>query len=163
MYCQTCGTEIQPGLNYCNRCGAQVNAAPRDLPAPVVVDLGSPMRWLAATVCLTLLIGITMLIFTLVALSNMGVHGEPLVAITVFAFAAIFLTEFMLIRLMSRLLMSAKDEGRLFSAKKKDKKEVAAPAPQQFIQPPPPYGEPLSSVTDHTTRTFGPAYKEPRR
>lgn len=25
MYCATCGTEIKPELNYCNRCGARVD------------------------------------------------------------------------------------------------------------------------------------------
>ena len=164
MYCQTCAAEIQPGLNYCNRCGAQVYAAlaPRELPpTPAPVDLTSPTRWLAATICLTLFIGFGMLLLTLIALANMGIHGEPLVAITVLGFFAIFVTEFMLIRMMSRLLMAAKDEGRVFGSKRAGKKELRPPAPQGFIQPPA-YTDPLGSVTEHTTRTFSPTYKEPR-
>ncbi len=164
MYCQSCGTENQAGLNYCNRCGTQANAATPPLGetaiAPVV-DLTSPMRWLAATICLTMLIGFGMFILTLVSLANMGVQGEPLVAITFFGFAAIFGTEFMLIRMMSRLLTSAKDGGRLVGPKRAGKKELRPPAPQQFIQSPL-YTDPLGSVTEHTTRTFSPAYKEPR-
>ena len=166
MYCQSCGAEIQQGLNYCNRCGAQVYTplAPRELPpTPAPVDLTSPTRWLAATICLTMLIGFGMLILTLVALANMGVHGEPLVAITFFGLLAIFFTEFMLVRMMSRLLISAKEEGRTFGLKKRGKKELQPPAPQQFIQPPA-YADlhPRGSVTEHTTRTFTPGYKEPR-
>ena len=162
MYCQTCAAEIQPGLNYCNRCGAQVHVAPA--PREVViapVDLTSPTRWLAATICLTLFIGFGMLLLTLIGLANMGIHGEPLVAITVFGLFAIFGTEFMLIRMMSRLLLSAKEEGRFFGSKRAGKKELRPPAPQGFIQPPA-YTDPLGSVTEHTTRTFSPTYKEPR-
>jgi hypothetical protein len=165
MYCQSCGAEIQQGLNYCNRCGAQVYSAlaQRDLPAPAApVDLTSPTRWLAATICLTMLIGFGMLLLTLVVLANMGIRGEPLVAITVFGLLAIFCTEFMLIRMMSRLLISAKEEGRSFGLKKRGKKELQPPAPQQFIQPPAYVDHPRGSVTEHTTRTFTPGYKEPR-
>lgn len=166
MYCQSCGTENQTGLNYCNRCGAQVYATPtpRDAVAAVAappVDLGGPMRWLAATTCLTLLIGFGMLLLTLIGLANMGIRGEPLVAITFFGFAAIFGTEFMLIRMMSRLLLTAKEGGRFFGPKKSGRKELPHPAPQAFIQSPA-YTDPLGSVTEHTTRTFTPSYKEPR-
>lgn len=161
MYCQSCGAEIQPGLNYCSRCGAAVSAPPAAREVVALVDLTSPTRWLAATICLTMLIGFGMLILTLVALANMGIRGEPLVAITFFGFLAIFVTEFMLVRMMSRLLLSAKEEGRGFGSKRAGKKELKPPAPQGFIQPPA-YADPLGSVTEHTTRTFSPTYKEPR-
>ena len=161
MYCQSCGAEIQPGLNYCSRCGAAVSAPPAPREAPASIDLGSPTRWLAATICLTMLIGFGMLILTLVALADLGIRGEPLVAITFFGLLAIFCTEFMLIRMMSRLLLSAKEEGRFFGSKRAGKKELKPPAPQGFIQPPA-YADPLGSVTEHTTRTFSPTYKEPR-
>ena len=166
MYCQSCGTENQAGLNYCNRCGAQVNAVPATRDAATAVaaapaDYTGPMRWLAATICLTMLIGFGMLILTLVALADFGIRGEPLVAITFFGLAAIFGTEFMLIRMMSRLLLSAKEEGRYFGSKRAGKKQLRPTAPQGFIQPPV-YTDPLGSVTEHTTRTFSPAYKEPR-
>lgn len=168
MYCQSCGTENQAALNYCNRCGAQVVAAPRDADAVaaaatvVPVDLTGPMRWLAATICLTMLIGSGILLITLIGLANMGIRGEPLVAITFFGLAAIFGTEFMLIRMMSRLLTAAKDEGRFIGQKRAGKKELKAPAPQQLIQPSSIYTDPLGSVTEHTTRAFSPGYKEPR-
>jgi predicted lipid-binding transport protein (Tim44 family) len=166
MYCQSCGTENQAGLNYCNRCGAQVNAATAPGDAVVAAaaapgDLTGPMRWLAATICLTMLIGFGVLSLTVGGLAGLGIRGEPLVAITFFGLAAIFGTEFMLIRMMSRLLTTAKDEGRFFGPKRAGKKELKAPAPQQFIQPSI-YTDPLGSVTEHTTRAFGPSYKQPR-
>jgi len=162
MYCQFCGTENQAGLNYCNRCGAQFSAtlAARDSAAPVA-DLTGPMRWLAATICLTMLIGFGILFITVGRLASWGVHSEPLVAITFFGLAAIFGTEFMLIRMMSRLLTAAKDEGRLNGPRRAGKKELISPAPRGFIQPPA-YADPLGSVTEHTTRTFSPGYKGPR-
>jgi hypothetical protein len=39
----------------------------------------------------------------------------------------------------------------------------AAVQPPRFIQPAAAYVEPPSSVTDHTTRTFSAAYREPRQ
>src|SRR4051812_9761659 len=29
MFCPSCGTEVPPGLSYCNRCGAELNAKAR--------------------------------------------------------------------------------------------------------------------------------------
>lgn len=155
MYCQTCGAEIQPGLNYCNRCGAQVSAlAPRE-PA----DLTSPVRWLAATIILTLIFGSGMLIMLLFALAKIGVRGEPLTAAAVFGLAAVFGTEFMLVRTLSRLLLSPRGEGRRFGAGGRGKKELPNAAPAQLFQPPAAYTDPLPSVTEHTTRTLEQAYR----
>ncbi|HEV7902919.1 MAG TPA: hypothetical protein VGO96_03670, partial [Pyrinomonadaceae bacterium] len=73
MYCQTCAAEIQPGLNYCNRCGAVVNASltnRTETATPALVDLKSPVRTLGAAVTLTTLIGITIIFVALDGMSG---------------------------------------------------------------------------------------------
>jgi hypothetical protein len=67
MYCQACGAEIQPGLNYRNRCGSLVNiSATREVVVPA--DLTSPVRWVSATIGLSFLIGLAIIFVSLAGL-----------------------------------------------------------------------------------------------
>jgi hypothetical protein len=160
MYCQTCGAEIQPGLNYCNRCGSLVNGAmTRETLVPV--DLTSPVRWISATIGLSFLIGLAIIFIALAGLVSWGFKHDGVVAIAVFGLMTLGCVELSLIRLLSRLLGVAKEGGGLRQLKRKGGKEIAAPTPH-YIQPAANYAAPPTSVTDHTTRTFSSAYREPR-
>jgi hypothetical protein len=158
MYCPTCGAECQPGLNFCNRCGAAVNVALNTRPELVPIDIRSPVRVLGTTICLTTLIGLTILFIGLAGLASWSVNRDTITAIGVIGLLCLFGVELSLIRLMSRLLVAA-PEKRKFSlpfTKQSATKELYAP-PQ--YQPTLPEGRP--SVTEHTTRTFSPVYREP--
>ena len=160
MYCQTCGAEIQPGLNYCNRCGSLVNSAmTRETPAPV--DLTSPVRWISATIGLSFLIGLTIIFIALAGLVSWGFYRDGVLGIAFFSLLTLGCVELSLIRMLSRLLGVAKEGGGVRQLKRKGAKEIAAPQPQ-YIQPASPYAERPPSVTEHTTRTFSAAYREPR-
>ena len=164
MYCQSCGAEIQPGLNYCNRCGAQVvslAAAQGERLTLAPVDLTGPVRWLAATICLTMILGFTILFVALGALARSGVPSDPLVIIAGLGLTGIFVTELALIRMMSRLLFEARAQGRLPAAKRPNANELRPAPAQQLAQPAATTG-PVHSVTDHTTRTLEQAFREPR-
>lgn len=164
MYCQTCGAEIQPGLNYCNRCGALVNS-PATKEALVPVDIASPVRWVSVTVGLSFLIGITIIFMALDDFASRGLNKDAMVFIALFGMTTLFGIEISLIRMLSRLL-NVRREGIAHRLIKKGKaNELSAPAQQpRFIQPnATAYAEPSSSVTDHTTRTFSAAYREPRQ
>ena len=161
MYCQTCGAEIQPGLNYCNRCGSLVNSAmTREVVVPV--DLTSPVRWVSATVALTFLIGLSIIFAAIGGIASWGFNKDAVVFITLFGMMTLFGLELSLIRLLSRLLGAAKEGGGLRQLRRKGGKEIAAPQPPQYIQPATAFADHPSSVTEHTTRTFSPAYREPR-
>ncbi|HVG28620.1 MAG TPA: hypothetical protein VM864_02770 [Pyrinomonadaceae bacterium] len=160
MYCQTCGTEIQPGLNYCNRCGSLVNGAMAH-ETPVPVDLTGPVRWVSVTVGVTFLVGLSIIFAAIGGIASWGFNKDAVIFIALFGMVTLFGVEISLIRLLSRLLGVTKERGGLRQLKRKHEKEIAPPQPQ-YIQPAGAYAASQTSVTDHTTRTFTPAYREPR-
>jgi hypothetical protein len=161
MYCQTCGAEIQPGLNYCNRCGAMVNSAmTKEVVVPV--DLTSPVRWISATVGLTFLLGLIIIFAALSGLASWGFNRDGVMAIAFFGLATLFGIDLSLIILLSRLLGVSRERGTLRQLRKHKSKELSTPHPPHYIQPAAAYTDPLPSVTEHTTRTFSSAYREPR-
>jgi hypothetical protein len=163
MYCQSCGAEIQPGLNYCNRCGGVVNATLTTTGGQLAtVDIKSPVRTIGATVCLTTLIGFVIL-FT--AVDAMGARGFPVELLGLFGSAGMFLLlviDVLLLRALSRLIHFQTTNPNLVAPpKRKGAREVPpAQTPSYIAASTDPL--PVSSVTDHTTRTFHPIYKEPR-
>jgi hypothetical protein len=164
MYCQTCGAEIQPGLNYCNRCGASVNS-PATHEVLVPVDLTSPVRWVSVTVGVTFIIGFISIFFAIAGIASWGFNKDAVVFIALFGMLTLFGVEISLIRLLSRMLGVGRESLAHTMLKKRVKADKLGAAAQQprFIQPAASYAEPPSSVTDHTTRTFSAAYREPRQ
>ena len=164
MYCQSCGTEIRPGLNYCNRCGPQVVSLatpPEERVVFVPTDVTSPVRWLAATICLTMIFGLIILFSTIGNLVGRGVTTAPIIVIAALGLTGIFVIELALIRMMSRLLFEAREQAQLSAAKRPEASELRPAAARQLVQPAVTTG-PMHSVTDHTTRTLEQAFREPR-
>ncbi|MFL6210484.1 MAG: zinc ribbon domain-containing protein [Pyrinomonadaceae bacterium] len=159
MYCPTCGAECQPGLNFCNRCGAAVNGALNAKPELVPVDLRSPIRVLGTTICLTTLIGLTILFFGLAGLASWHVDEGVIGGVGIIGLFFLFGVELSLIRLVSRLLVGVPEKRKLSLPFMKQSATKELYAPPQY-QPTLPEGRP--SVTEHTTRTFSPVYREPR-
>ena len=156
MYCQTCGTEIQPGLNFCNRCGAPANGPGAPAHELVPVDVSGAVRWISLTVLLTMILGIGVLFIAVAGLASSGaLRGGAVPFITFVGLLAILFTELSLIRVLSRLLSAAKGRAALAPAGKPGARELRQPAPQYVVPPPPhSYRGPVPSVTEHTTRTF---------
>lgn len=168
MYCQTCAAEIQPGLNYCNRCGAVVNASlatrPETPPTTALVDLKSPVRTLGAAVTLTTLIGITIIFMALDAMSARALPVELLAMMGTAGLFLILVIDVFLLRILSRLVQLPVAASAAPQVQKKRPEARELPTPQVQIYMPASATDPLpvSSVTDHTTRTFHPVYKEPQ-
>jgi hypothetical protein len=164
MYCQTCGAEIQQGLNYCNRCGAHVNGVlGTTKEALVPIDLASPVRWISATVGFTFLIGLITIFLAIGGLAGAGIKQDSVMFIAFVSLMALGCIELSLIRLLSRLLGVAKDRGALAGVWHRPKELKAAKSQQQYIPPAAKaYTDPLPSVTEHTTRTFAASYRAPR-
>lgn len=166
MYCQSCGAEVQPGLNYCNRCGAQVAAglAPSQAERLVLVpgDATGPVRSIAATICLTMILGFIILFTAIGHLAGRGVPTDPLVIISALGLTGIFVVELSLIRMMSRLLFEGRAQSQLAAATKSNANELRPASAPQLAQPAAVATGPMHSVTDHTTRTLEHAYRETR-
>lgn len=167
MYCQACGTEIQPGLNYCNRCGAVVNSSlsvPATRPEAMLIDIKSPVRTLGATITLTTLLGLTILFIAVggLASAERQLPADLLGVVSVVGLLMILIIDVMLIRILSRVVQLPVAAPTLSPPSgRSESRELHPPAAQTYM---PATTDPLTvaSVTEHTTRTFHPIYKEPR-
>jgi hypothetical protein len=163
MYCQTCAAEIQTGLNYCNRCGAVVNSALTTRPeTPALVDLKSPVRTIGAAVTLTTLIGITIIFLALDSMSGRALPPELLGMMGAAGFFLILVIDVLLLRILLRLVqLPVAPTAPQVQTKRHEARELHPPSAQTYM-PASTDPLPVASVTDHTTRTFHPVYKEPQ-
>lgn len=166
MYCQTCAAEIQPGLNYCNRCGAVVNASltnRTETATPALVDLKSPVRTLGSAVTLTTLIGILIIFVALDGMSGRALPPELLGMMGAAGFFLILVIDVMLIRILSRLVqLPVAASAPPVQPRRTETRELHQPPAQTYMPASATDPLPVASVTDHTTRTFHPVYKEPQ-
>jgi len=139
MYCAHCGTPLTQGLSYCNRCGA-------NLKEQTEVSTGAISAFLTAIT----LIGITglgiMFGGALVLRRGANLSQEMIGFFMLFTFMIVGMTEIMLVRNLSKLT-SAKETKKYLPA--------SPPVPQDLrLNQGMPVGEPVSSVTENTTRTL---------
>ena len=168
MYCQACGAEIQTGHNYCNRCGATVNSSLTTRQEAALVDIASPVRTIGATITLTTLLGLCILFF---ALGGLAAEPNPLPhqllgILSVAGLLMILIIDVMLIRILARLVqlpVAAASTQQPPQTKRTESRDLHAPTTQTYIPASTDPLVPVSSVTDHTTRTFHPVYKEERK
>jgi hypothetical protein len=155
MFCPTCGDENTQMLNYCKRCGTNLNVAPAKTISPLIVAL-----FLAVVGFITVLGFVTPMI-ALSELSNKGYGTEPLMTMAFFFLLATFGIDFMLLRLLSRLLgFSKQGKQEPHPLVTKQPKYVTS---EQNYQRLPEVQIPISSVTEHTTRNFEPIVSREQR
>ncbi len=151
MYCPSCGYEITVELNYCKRCGANLTVTAGNLP----VAVSPPIKLTAPTLVLGLtLIGAMGVIFAGVTeLARLGVHQVALAWIVIFSMATLFGSTALLIRFWSKIAIPQR-ESRFIPAPPKPAVIDRGVTPQL------PPRDPAPSVTENTTRTFSPIYRE---
>jgi len=147
MFCSSCGAEYAIGLNYCNRCGANLNPAGGESEfAPV--NITKPAIVLGLTVMTITLGGFAAVIEGATKLGHVFNQNDPVIATIVMGMITIMVADIMLLTQLSRLINVAMN--RPAQPKKLPKpegtKQIAAPMPGSYV--------PASSVTDHTTRTL---------
>jgi hypothetical protein len=146
MYCPSCGTEVTKELNYCNRCGANLNPATSMVEQPVRhVSMNGPF-WAMA---LMIVIGLGIIFASLNDLAKKEIHPAALTWLGIAGFATLLSVVSILMHHLSR--MSGQPQTERQSRRKRAEKEVVRPA-----QLPPTRMEPVPSVTENTTRTFEP-------
>ena len=152
MYCASCGSELTSELSYCNRCGANLK--------PPANHSGQPDKLVGAAwaismaVVLVTLGGFGMMFGLVMALISNGVNlsGGGMVLI-VFCLLIILAIASLLVRQLSRVL----DIAQLTGGASQPKQPKLSEKPVQQIGAP---REPVSSVTEHTTRIFEPIHKD---
>lgn len=150
MYCSACGTQLAPGLSFCNRCGMGLKVPDRSTVGPISAFL--------TAITLIGIGGLGIILGGAVALTN-GAHlGEELVGFfMLFSFVIVAITEILLLRQLSRFT-SANQPRALEAAQPLPLPADlrTAPAPRSLV-------EPGSSVTENTTRTLKYSANEPMR
>ncbi len=141
MYCANCGTPLTQGLSYCNRCGANLKERPE-------VSTGAISAFLTA-ITLMGTIGLGVMFGGALVLRRGALLSQELIGVfMLFTFLITGMVEIMLVRNLSRLT----------SANEKERKSYFPPAqavPQDLrLTQGMPLGEPVSSVTENTTRTL---------
>ena len=158
MFCPSCGFE-STGLNYCNRCGANLTAP---IAAPAVqfapISLTKPILIIGILVAIITLGGFGGIVSGTVEMVERGA-GAVSPALPIFGLPCILVIDILLIRQLSKLISAALSRNR-----------VQAPMSPAYIQNDPRSMpatmtarlEGAPSVTENTTRFFEPAYREPQ-
>jgi large-conductance mechanosensitive channel len=149
MYCPACANPITPGLSFCNRCG--MNLKDRNESKGV-----TPVAAFLTAITLIGVIGLGIMLGGAMALTNEAKLGEPVVVLfMIMTFLIVAMTEFMLVRQLSRLV-DKKDAHQLHS----EQRPTMMPNEIRHAEPRALH-EPVSSVTENTTRTLKYSEKEP--
>jgi hypothetical protein len=101
MYCSACGSEVQEGLRYCNRCGASLAAATAAAAPPRLFGVILALAIAAALIGIGGLVAIFFFAIELMGRGN--IPAETLVFLLFFTLA-VFGIEALLIRQLSRSL-----------------------------------------------------------
>lgn len=153
MYCPSCGMNVTQGLSYCNRCGADLK------PSESLVSTGKP-KGLAVIVPLSMAMtvglalgGIAAVFNLLMELIRSGFPVKDAMTLAVISLLMLFGTVVLLGRQLSKLIGVYLKSGDDTQPKKP---KLSGQPPAQLNAP----REPVLSVTEHTTRTLAPSYKE---
>jgi hypothetical protein len=157
MYCSSCGSAVTPGLSYCNRCGAGLEAKLEAKKA--LDDKGStlPESLVWATVGVS--VGGLAIIVGLMAVMKHELHfaNGLIVLFSLLSFALLLAAEsvfiWMLLSSYRRTRSREKEASDITQLKGTVTRELGEPQERLL-------GEPGVSVTEHTTRTLEPVYRE---
>jgi hypothetical protein len=140
MYCAQCGTPLTQGLSYCNRCGTSLRERS-------TTNTGAISAFLTAIT----LIGVgglgLMFAGALVLRRGANLSQELIGFFMLFAFLIVGLIYFLLVINLSKLLGAKEEKQNFFPAPQTTANDLRLP-------PGTPFGEPISSVTENTTRTL---------
>ena len=148
MYCSTCGVAVPQDLSYCNYCGAKLTGSgdydggtPEVRPELLVAAMTGV--FILGLAVITIMMGVMKTVLDLQAGQILGFAMLP--------FLILLILEGVFLRLLFRRRRRPEksDEG----TKGPSTKELDAAHPRALP-------EPLSSVTEHTTRAFDPIYTD---
>jgi hypothetical protein len=159
MFCSNCGAAVPRGTNFCNLCGAKLSG---ERGGGSVEPSGlSPDSLVWASVAV-FVVGLGGLLGPLAVMKETVGFGNDVIL----AVAAVFLflmvaIEAVFVGLQLKRTRAARPAAQGAAPKPAETKELAAARPAALPEHPP--AEPLPSVTEHTTRAFGPSYVERAR
>lgn len=148
MYCSSCGVAATQGLSYCNYCGAKLSTGDSGDKPPDIRPGG-----LVTMMVATFVMGLAVItIFMGVMKAVLHFEYGPLIAFMLLSFLMMFMLEGIFVFLLFRRKHSNDEPRNTFQNNRASTKELEAQSRQPM--------EPISSVTEHTTRAFDPIYSE---
>ena len=145
MYCSSCGSAVPPNLTYCNRCGAKVGAANTEFAESTLVPLAYAIVGL-------FVLGTGVIIGLMAVMKNVvGLPDGIILGITMTFFLLMLILELVLVWMLfstRKDAVKSRSPERLKEHSTSELDEVPVRA----------LNEPMTSVTEHTTRAFEPAY-----
>ncbi len=158
MFCSSCGKSVNPGLSYCNHCGARVAGKAEDgvgqisqssFNLLVIALLGVPIA------------GIGVIIALLTVMKKDLGFGEEIISVIVFmSFILLLIAELGLIWLLRHHTKMSKRSVETPQPTLPQTPDIVIKGlPESQVQP---IYQPMQSVTEHTTRTLDAVPREPR-
>lgn len=156
MYCQTCGAQLAHTLSYCNHCGADLNTLKIQDQAGTTATAIDTLLWVIVGTTITLL---GMALGALVLIKNGTINERLGTAFVILTFVSLVVAEGVLVWRLLHLSRGAKETRTVPQLS-----DVIAGQPDPLttraLQEP---LEPVSSVTEETTRTLEPSYSKGER
>ena len=140
MYCSNCGTARTSEVSYCNRCGTDLRERKEPSNTAVITALLTAITTLGLAGLGIMLLG------ALILRRKAGLDQELIGVFMMFTFLIVGVTEFMLVKNLSKLT-SANKNKKYFPPTTVSTNELRLPAAGNL-------GEPVPSVTENTTRTL---------
>jgi hypothetical protein len=151
MYCSSCGTAVTAGVSYCNHCGAKVRKSTGESASKQAESFTESTVWAMAVV---FIVGIGSIIGLMAVMKNvLNFNSSLIIAITLLSFLLFFAVEGTFIWLLLSRRGNVKETGDAKRLQELTTKELDAAEARALP-------EPLPSVTEQTTRTFEPVYRE---
>ncbi len=148
MYCSSCGMTVTEGLSYCNRCGAEVGAKKGTVPLkPSAVE---SLVWAIVAVSVG---GLAVLIGLMAVMKELRFSDGLIALFSLLSFLLLLGAESVFIWLIVRSKSAAKESAILPQSRELTTRELGG---RQVRALP----EPVLSVTEQTTRTLEPVYRE---
>ena len=150
MYCSACGVNVAQGLSYCNYCGAKVgeksvSASKSSEVRPEFLISSMMVLFVFGLIAITLLMGMMKQV--------LGLPVERVLGFAALPFLLMLIIEGVCLRLLLRRNRGTEATGANALLKEQTTKQLDR-AEERLL------AEPAPSVTDHTTRTLEPVYRE---
>jgi len=162
MFCPSCGIEYSVELNYCNRCGANLSTALAE-PTRLLIPLSptKPAIVIGSIMTALTLGGFGCLVGGAIGLAQNHVTGDPLGMLVGMGMLTILITDILLARQLSRLISASLSPDKLMAGKRSTAPALKPASVSQLPGPLSARYEPVTSVTEHTTRFLESEYREP--
>lgn len=156
MYCQTCGGRLAEALSYCNHCGAKLSTLKVQDRAGTAATAIDTLVWVIVGTTITLL---GMALGALVLMKNGAIDEGLGRAFVILTFVTLVVAEAVLLWRLLKLNRGAEEKRavpHLNDLSTEELNPLTAPSLHEPL-------EPVSSVTEQTTRTFEPSHRNGER